>query len=339
MTRITTLLAVLMLMIGTALGVAVFLDPEGGGSGSLEITVGGATMEDAYLDSLTVTFSKARVYQDDGWTETVMDDTPVDLTELGENGTGTIANLTLEEGDYDKVELYVDQVTAMVDGEEVEVFVPSGKLKVVGGFSVDSDASATFEFDIRLVKRGNQEKYNIIPVIGKRAGPDKDDDKGKDDDDKKGNSNKGQLRLAYGKSKTDIGDFDHLNVTFYKARVFQIANNSTESNWTEIELDNVTVDLTNLTATNETIVANLSLDAGNYTKVELYVSDVLGIIDGDEVEVFVPSGNLKVVGAFEVKANETAEFTFDIDVVQRGKRAIYNLLPVIAKNQGDEDDD
>ena len=66
---------------------------------------------------------------------------------------------------------------------------------------------------------------------------------------------------------------------------------------------------------------------------------MVGIVDGEEVEVFVPSGKLKIVGAFDLEEKETASFTFDIDVVQRGKRAVYNLLPVIAKNQDDEDDD
>jgi hypothetical protein len=147
--------------------------------------------------------------------------------------------------------------------------------------------------------------------------------------------------MAIGKVKRDVGDFDHLNVTFHKARIHQVYmdNNTTTYNWTEVELDNVTVDLTNLSATNETIVGNLTLDAGNYTKIELLVSDVVGIVDGEEVEVFVPSGKLKIVGDFNLTDNETASFTFDIDVVQRGKRAVYNLLPVIAKNQEDEEDD
>jgi predicted transcriptional regulator len=345
MTKTTTLLAVLMMIFGTTLGAIAFFDPVDREEGNMEIAVGGASTEEGYLDSLTVIFSKVRVHQDDGWTETILDDTPVDLMELEEQGSATIANLTLDEGDYDKVELHVDAVKAMLDDEEVEVFVPSGKLKVVGGFSVDSDTTATFEFDVRLVKRGNQDKYNVVPVIGKRVGPDKDYDRGKgdghDDDDGKGSSNKAKVKLALGKAKNDISAFDHLNVTFYKARVHQAytENNTTTYNWTEVELDDVTVDLTNLSATNETIVGNLTLDAGNYTKVELYVSTAVGIVDGDEVEVFVPSGKLKIVGDFDLEDNETASFTFDIDVVQRGKRAVYNLLPVIAKNQGDEDDD
>ncbi len=353
MTKTTTILAVLMVFLGTAFGVTVFVGPSGGTAGNLDLAVGAVTSDEGVLDNLTVTFSKARIHSGYGWTEQDMDDTPIDILQLdGTNGKATIANLTLDEGDYDKLELVVDAVAAMVDGQDVEVFVPSGKVKIVGGFVVESDATATFEFNVRLVKRGNQDVYNLLPVIGKREGPDKDNgkDNGKgsdggddddDDDEGKGSSNKAHIKMAIGKAKNDISAFDHLNVTFYKARIHQafMDNNTTTYNWTEVELDNVTVDLTDLSATNDTIVANLSLDAGNYTKIELFVSDVVGIVDGEEVEVFVPSGKLKIVGDFELEANGTASFTFDIDVVQRGKRAVYNLLPVVAKNQEDEDDD
>ncbi|UCC93215.1 MAG: DUF4382 domain-containing protein [Thermoplasmata archaeon] len=346
MPKATTLLAVLMLFLGTALGAVVFVGPAGGGTGNLGLAVGAVTSDEGTFDNLTVTFSKARIHSGDGWTEQEMDDTPMDLLKIdGTNGTATIANLTLAEGEYDKVELEVDTVTATVDGEPVDVFVPSGKVKVVGGFVVEEDATATFEFDVRMVKRGNQDTYNLLPVIGKRDGPDKDDGKDDDDGDEGGSgdgtapSNKAHVVMAIGKAKNDITAFDHLNVTFYKARVHEAhtSNNTTTYNWTEVALDNVTVDLTNLSATNETIVGNLTLDAGNYTKIELFVSDVVGIVDGEEVEVFVPSGKLKIVGDFDLDVNETASFTFDIDVVQRGKRAVYNLLPVIAKNQDDED--
>ena len=343
MRRAIVILAALSTIVGTTVGISMLLPPTNGGVGNMTLTVGEVVSGDTTFDNLTVTFSQARVYSPDsgGWTETPLDDTPADLLGLGSDGTATIANLTLEEGDYTKVELVVANVTAQVGGEDVEVIVPSGKLKLVGKFTVFDDGTAGYDFDIRVVKRGNKDIYNLLPVIGKRSGPDDGKGKGGNDDgeDGDGQAKKGQLRMAIGRSGTDVDDFDLLNVTFNKARIFEMSNNSTESNWTEIELDNVTVDLTNLTATNETIVANLSLDAGNYSKVELFVAKVVGIVDGEQVEVFVPSGKLKIVGAFEVKDNETLEFVFDIHVVQRGHKAVYNLLPVIAKNHGEDDDD
>ena len=328
-----------MTVTGTGLGTVVCLGPTGGSDGELTLSVGKASAEPGELTDLIVTFDKARIFHldDDGaWTEKVLDDTPVNLSDLEGSGSSTIANLTLEEGKYAKLELYVDQIEAKVDGQPVDIFVPSGVLKVVGGFSVGSDATATFEFDIRLVKRGNQDVYNLVPVIGKRVRPDKGGPDDKGGGGSSGSGNQGTLMMAIAGSKDKIDDFDHLNVTFDMARIFQAVNNSTESNWTEVSLDNVTVDLTNLTATNETIVANLSLDAGNYTKIELYVSQVVSVVDGVEVDVKVPSGKLKIVGDFEVKANDTVEFVFDIHVVQKGRKAAYNLTPVIARNQDDD---
>lgn len=340
MHKSTTILAVLMTVIGVSLSVMIFVGPTQATVGDVELTIGQASTDQGELDSLTITFSMARTFLEgeEGWTETVLDDTPVDLEDLDGPGSATIANLTLEEGRYTKLELVVDEVEAEVDGKTVEIIVPSGKLMIPNGFTVGSDSTATFEFDIRLVKRGNQDVYNLVPVIGKKVGPDrgKSDDKGNGGDG--GPGNMGALVMTIGSSKDSIDVFDKLNVTFDKARIYQAVNNSTESNWTEVALDNVTVDLTNLTATNETIVGNLSLDAGNYTKVELFVSKIVGIVDGVEVDVKVPSGKLKIVGDFEVKANETTSFVFDIHVVQKGNRSMYNLTPVIAKNQGEDED-
>jgi hypothetical protein len=338
MKRPIAILAVFMIVIGS-LSAVVLIGPVGGAEGEMGLAVGEVSAEPGDLTDLTVTFDMARIFNadgDGGWEETVLDDTPVNLSDLDGEGGSTIANLTLTEGKYTKVELRVDEIEAKVDGQPVDIYVPSGVLKIVGGFTVDSDSRATFEFDIRLVKRGNQDTYNLLPVVGKQVRLDKGGPDDKGGDGGSGSRIKGTLMMAITGSNEKITDFDHLNVTFNKARIFQAVNNSTESNWTEVSLDNVTVDLTNLTSTNETIVANLSLDAGNYTKVELYVSQVLGIVDGVEVDIKVPSGKLKIVGAFEVKANDTLEFVFDIHVVQKGHRAAYNLTPVIAKNQDDD---
>ncbi len=345
MRKARVILVVLCTVVGTSMGAAFLLAPDEEGAGNLELAIGDVVSEEITIDSLTVTFSSARLYDPDeeGWTETVLDDTPVDLVQLDATGRTTIASLSLEDGVYTGMELKVDDATGRVNGEEVEVLVPSGEIRLEGQIPVLADSTTGYAFDLTLVQRDAGDAYDLLPFVrdgdGRDSGTDGDgesEDEGEDGNDD-GGAAKGQLKLAIGKSRTGVDDFDHLNVTFYKARVF--VNNTTESNWTEMELDDVTVDLTNLTSTNETIVANLSLDAGNYTKVELYVSKVVGIVDGEPVEVIVPSWKLKIVGDFEVNASETLEFTFDIHVVQRGHKAVYNLLPVIAKNQGDGDDD
>ncbi len=338
MNRGLIILAVIMTVIGTSVTLVVLPDSPEEDTGNLLLSVGSVATDDVELDHLNVTFSKARAHVKDGdddWTEVELNDTPVDLAQLDKANATSIANLSLEDGNYSKIELYVEEVVGQLDGEEVEVFVPSGKLKIVGDIEVRANESTELEFDVRLVQRGHQDVYNLLPVISRRGG----NDGGKDDDKAKGDAGAkaGSISMAVGGSGADIGDFAHLNVTFDKVRIHTAGNNTTESNWTEKALDNVTVDLTNLTSTNATIVTNLSLAAGNYSKIELFVSDVVAIVDGTGVEVIVPSGRLKIVGDFEVKANESVSFVFDIHVVQRGKQDIYNLRPVISKNAGADD--
>jgi len=333
MNKTLSALVVVVVVVGTTAGLAALWDRAPADTGHLSLAVGGATLYDLNVDHLNVTFSHARVYGNDGWNEAVVNDTPVDLTELDGASVATVANLSLEQGTYTKVELAVEKVEALIDGQEVPVFVPSGKLKLVGRFVVEAGGTALFDIDIHLVKRGNDGGYNLIPVISRRGGG------GNGGHGNDTEAPKGHISVALGKSSDSIDSFDHLNVTFDKVRIFTACNNSTEGNWTEHALDDVTVDLTNLTATNTSILENLSLAAGNYSKIELYVSEAVGIVDGAAVDVKVPSGKLKIVGNFTVKANETNAFTFDIKVVQKGHRAEYNLIPVIAKLGDGVDDD
>ena len=81
-------------------------------------------------------------------------------------------------------------------------------------------------------------------------------------------------------------------------------------------------------------IQNTSLEAGNRTKIELYVVDVEAVlVSNDTADVKIPSENLKIVKNFEIKTNETTRFVFDINVVRTGhKKNEYNLLLVIANS-------
>jgi hypothetical protein len=74
------------------------------------------------------------------------------------------------------------------------------------------------------------------------------------------------------------------------------------------------------------------LSPGRYTKIELHASDVVGIVDGEEAAVKIPSGKLMLTRPFEVAAGESVDFVFDINVVKRGKGNSYNLQPVIGES-------
>ena len=97
-----------------------------------------------------------------------------------------------------------------------------------------------------------------------------------------------------------------------------------------IDLDNATVDLTQVVGDKAVDVFEGDLEEGRYTKIELYAADVEGIVEGERVDVMVPSGRLQIVKPFDVVAGETLSFVFDINVVRKGQGQEYNLLPVIS---------
>ncbi len=104
-----------------------------------------------------------------------------------------------------------------------------------------------------------------------------------------------------------------------------------QQGFTVIDLDGATVDLTEVIGARATGVFDGDLPAGRYTKIELYASDVVGLVDGEEVDVMVPSGKLMITKPFEVESGATLEFVFDITVVKKGPNG-YNLLPVIGES-------
>jgi len=138
-------------------------------------------------------------------------------------------------------------------------------------------------------------------------------------------SAKGSFRLLISDAPADIGDFDSLEVNFSKTRIFK-----TNDSFDEFSIDN-TVDLTQVVGENAISVLDISIDVGTYTKIELFASNVEGIVDGEEVDVEIPSEKLKIVRLFEIVEGETTTFVFDINVVKKGTDG-YNLLPVIAKS-------
>jgi hypothetical protein len=143
-------------------------------------------------------------------------------------------------------------------------------------------------------------------------------------------STTGRFVLLISDAEADIGDFDSLLVTFSKARIFKPGNES-GSGFEEFPF-NATVDMTQVVGEKSVEVLEVSLEEGTYSKIELYASEVKGLVGGEEVEVTVPSDKLQIVRPFEIKAEETTKFVFDINVVKKGQTDEYNLLPVIGKS-------
>ncbi len=135
------------------------------------------------------------------------------------------------------------------------------------------------------------------------------------------------VELFISDAPADIADFESLEVTLEKVRFFQAGEK-----YGEASLEGVTVELTELVDENAVSVLSLSLTPGEYQKVELYVESIVGIVDGEEVTVELPSGKLQLTQNFEVVEGEALEYVFDINVVQAGNSGKYNLQPVVSES-------
>jgi len=156
---------------------------------------------------------------------------------------------------------------------------------------------------------------------------------------------KGYFQLLISDKPADISDFMHLYVSFSHARIFKAEEPygygyyDHEGGFEEIDID-ATVDLTELVGENALPVLETQLEEGKYTKIELYVKSVEGQLwdrygygyGYSLASVKVPSNKLKIVKLFEIKSGEETKFVFDINVVKKGNKDEYNLIPVISKS-------
>lgn len=110
------------------------------------------------------------------------------------------------------------------------------------------------------------------------------------------------------------------------------SDNAEQRGYFMLDLEDAAVDLTEVVGDRAIEVFDGELAPGRYTKIELYPSDVEGIVDGEGVTVHVPSDRLQLTKPFELGPDETVGFVFDINVVRRGQNDEYNLTPVIGES-------
>lgn len=181
-----------------------------------------------------------------------------------------------------------------------------------------------------------------------------------------GSGSTGTFRLLISDQPAAIEDFDSLDVTLSSARVFRAEEDEevttgtvtettaedTESTadeaddsetedddededsegFVEFDLDSATIDLTEVLGDRAISVLDGELEEGRYSGIELRVASAEGVVDGETVDVKVPSNRLRIVKPFEIAADEELDFVFDINVIKKGPRNGYNLLPVIGKS-------
>jgi hypothetical protein len=129
------------------------------------------------FQTLNVTISRIGVHQGGGsgnWTEyDLVPAVTVNLTELqGENAT-QIWSVALDQGTYNKVFIYVDNVTGVLKNSTEgapTIKLPGGKMQISRAFDVTEDGMTEFVFDITVVKAGKSGKYILKPQIAE-SGP------------------------------------------------------------------------------------------------------------------------------------------------------------------------
>lgn len=132
-----------------------------------------------------------------------------------------------------------------------------------------------------------------------------------------------------------IGDFASLNLTISGIGLLPDGSDS----WIEFEPEVNNVDLTLLQGEESQEIWRGDIPEGRYTQVFIYISDVTGLLKGEDesgfIEVKLPSGKLHLSIPFQVSADMVARFTYDLTVIATGSSqngAKYILKPVIGES-------
>lgn len=108
--------------------------------------------------------------------------------------------------------------------------------------------------------------------------------------------------------------------------------------WVTKDVNDTTVDLTELQGANATKLDVLEVAPGTYDKVFIYVGEINATLkNGEEVRVKLPSERLHVNKRFTVGDGDAIDFVFDVSVFKAGKSGKYILKPVVSQTgTGDE---
>lgn len=318
---------------------AVFTGDDGTGTGTVNFYVSDQPGAIEDFDHLNVTIDEVTFVRADGNQTTYDANATVDLTRLKGANASLIEQYEVEDGNYTKVFLSVEAIDGtLTSGESADVKLPSEKLQLNENFTVGDGDEVDFVYDINVVKRGGSGSYNLLPVASE-SGTDVEINEVEMNTDRRPPANdtetstQGSLNFYVSDQENAIDDFDSLNATVSKVG-FQRGGES--GNWTEYDVDNRTVDLTELKGDNATLMETFDLETGNYTKVFIHVSAVNGTLtDGSSADVKLPSEKLQLNENFRIEENATVDFVYDITVIKRGGSGSYNIKPVASESGTD----
>jgi hypothetical protein len=112
-------------------------------------------------------------------------------------------------------------------------------------------------------------------------------------------------------------NLSHVNVTISQVQVHMSAGggNNTTAGWYTIVNESQTFDLINLTDV-KAFFGSANLSAGMYTQIRLTIDQCVITINGTAYDCTVPSGKIKLIKPFVIKANQTTTLTLDFDAHQ-----------------------
>lgn len=123
-------------------------------------------------------------------------------------------------------------------------------------------------------------------------------------------SNSGNMAIAVADAPVS-GNVSAVYITFSP-----VALHSNSSGWQNYSLTTQTVNILGLTATNASLLSNISLHAGTYTMIRLYITKVTVEILGANISFSLQAPFAFINHPFTVSAHSTTEIVIDFNLNQ-----------------------
>lgn len=147
-------------------GCSSFLGAAGGGTGTVNFYVSDQPGAIDDFEHLNVTVDSVTFVRANGNRTTYDANETVDMTRLEGSNATLIEAYEVEAGNYTKVFLSVADVDATFAGDASgDVKVPSEKLQLTQNFTVESNESVDFVYDVMVTKAGDSGTYVLRPVV------------------------------------------------------------------------------------------------------------------------------------------------------------------------------
>lgn len=147
-------------------------------TGVLELKITDAPAEFEIQKAL-VTISQVQVHKansgenatnesESGWFTVVEETQTYDLMQLTNGVTDVLGTSELEVGKYTQIRLILERAVVTIDDVEHDLTVPSDKLKLTKGFTIEQNKTTTLTLDFdakESIKANGKDEYKLNPTI------------------------------------------------------------------------------------------------------------------------------------------------------------------------------